>query len=339
MALRLNWKNPNGFPTTVEIYRGDAPLDRANLPAPLATVPPGTLSWVDTTAAFDATYYYVFVTKTATDRVVSMNKEITVTEKRGAGPQKIKIGNEDYGYFGSIQASSFFNSGDIKAAAVNATGFPTPVVSPLWHKFIRKGKVIFVPNQSFGNVCWDYIYRAGFVYGTNDDGPAGGYQGLTGVNQMRTVTLDGDTYLIRLMCGWGEAGEAANVPWAAVSGAAGQTPSPVEALAGWKYDSEYNQLIYPIVNLTPKGQSMENVTTDTWLTTFGAASTSPSLNHGIACQEREPNATNILGRSIPTSYTPATRGHISHAGKMAGNATTAICAWVPVLELVVDVKV
>lgn len=341
MALRLNWKNPNAFPTTVEIYRGNAPLDRTALSNPIAVLPGTTTSWVDNTAAFDATYYYVFVTKTDTDRVVSMNKEITVTEKRGAGGQKILLGDDNYGYFGQVAPSAFFNSADIKAAALDKSAFDATTVSPTWHKFVRKGKVIYVPALSFGAVTWDGLYKAGFVYGTNDEGPADGHQGLAPVNQMRTVTLDGDEYLIRLMRGWGDVGESA-VPWANIPGATGFTNTPVEGLGvAWNKDSEWNQLIYPITAPTPVGQSMENVSQALWNTVYCLMSVNSTAYHfGVLCQEREPASSNVLVRGMTSQYGgSAGRTPVSHIHKVAAAPSPIYTIWVPVLELVVDVSV
>jgi len=341
MALRLNWENPNQFPTTVEIYRGNAPLDRNALPAPVATLPHGTTTWVDTTAAFDATYYYVFVTKTATDRVVSLNKEITVTEKRGAGPQKILLGNENYGYFGQVSPSSFFNSSDIKAAALDKTVFNQTNISPTWYKFIRKGKVIYVPSTDFGLVNWDGLYKAGFIYGTDDAGPIDGHQGLAGVNQMRTVTLDGEEYLIRAMRGWGDV-EDSVVPWASISGAGGYTPTPIEGLGvAWNENSEWNQLVYPITAMTPKGQSMENVSQANWRDVYATLSINNNSQHyGVLCQEREPAGTNVLVRGMNNQYGTTPRAIVSHIHKIPGGVAAPLyAAWVPVLELVVDVSV
>lgn len=340
MALRLNWKNPNAFPTTVEIYRGDAPLDRTALSNPIAVLPGTTTSWVDNTAAFDATYYYVFVTKTDTDRVVSMNKEITVTEKRGAGGQKILLGDDNYGYFGQVAPSAFFNSADIKAAALDKSTFVAGTVSPVWHKFVRKGKILYIPAVDFGYATWDGLYRAGFVYGTDNEGPVDGHQGLAAVNQLRTVTLDGDEYLIRLMRGWSDVGEIA-VPWASISGAVGYTATPIEGLAeAWREDCEWNQLVYPITAPTPKGQGMENVSQALWKDTYGALNlTNTSHHYGVICQEREPSSTNVLVRGMNNQQGGVTRTAISHIHKVPGTPPTVYLIWVPVLELVVDVSV
>lgn len=341
MALRLNWENPNQFPTTVEIYRGNAPLDRNALPAPLATLPHGTTTWVDTTAAFDATYYYVFVTKTATDRVVSLNKEITVTEKRGAGPQKILLGNENYGYFGQVSPSSFFNSSDLKAAAIDKTVFNQTNVSPTWYKYIRKGKVIYVPSAEFGWVNWDGLYKAGFIYGTDDTGPADGHQGLAGVNQMRTVSLDGEEYLIRAMRGWGDVDDG-DVPWASISAALGFNTTPIEGIGvAWNEDSEWNQFVYPITFSTPKGQSMENVSQAIWNDVYATVPlNSQAYHYGVLCQEREPAGVNVLVRGMNNRYGTPPRSNVSHIHKIPGAAPTPYyAAWVPVLELVVDVSV
>jgi hypothetical protein len=51
--------------------------------------------------------------------------------------------------------------------------FPNPTGDSnitLWHKFIRKGKILFMPNGSFSSSQFVGLYNAGFIFGTNDNG-------------------------------------------------------------------------------------------------------------------------------------------------------------------------
>lgn len=60
-TLRLTWRDRNSGAAEEEgfrLYRGTAPLDLDDLPAPLATLPPGTEQYDDETVAPATTYHY-----------------------------------------------------------------------------------------------------------------------------------------------------------------------------------------------------------------------------------------------------------------------------------------
>jgi hypothetical protein len=62
-------------------------------------------------------------------------------------------------------------------------------------------KVVFIAKKTLRyNLKWDYIYLAGAVYGTGDNGPATASTG-TSATQNAEVTYGGVTYKVRLMTG------------------------------------------------------------------------------------------------------------------------------------------
>ena len=190
MALKLKWKNPNKGETTIDIYRGDT--STVDLTTPMVSLSDGETEWVDSTALFGKTYYYVWAVNGAGDRGVSRPQRIEVNDRKGPGTNLLTHGNEDYGFFGTVPAADFINSSTLLAVA-KAAGLPTNIVYPTWYKYSRRGKVLFVPNQSLGDTNWQTVYNAGFVYGTNDTGPNRAGE----VNQLTTFELNGDLFLVR----------------------------------------------------------------------------------------------------------------------------------------------
>ena len=346
MAIKLNWVNPNSSNVTIEIYRGDAPLDRNNLTNPVATLTNGETSWVDATAVFDRVYYYVFVTKRGTDRVVGGNNKVETTERKGAGPNNFLYGNDKLGYYGRLLASEFFSSNKIVAALKSLSGIPTAVVSPGWHKFARNGKTLYVPEQSFGLVQWNALYKAGAVYGVDGPGPEGGRGTLAAVNQKVTVELNGDEYLVRLPLGIKNKPEDvidfSNLPKADDNIHSDMEASPYNALR-----CEFNDLFYPLFHVIPSQQRIPNVRN---------LSTQPILRYenyasdkyrGFLCQEHAAEADYVIARGrgwYSISGSPLPRISVSAIKLMPGTEGRVqpnqhVTMWMPVLELVTPVNV
>lgn len=337
MSLKLQWNNKNVVPTHVLIYRGDAALDSSSLPLPLVTLTNGETEWVDATAQFGKTYFYILGTKTDTDLVLTPNQKITVADNRGAGPSALLVGDDNLGYYGTVSSADFFNSGHLIAVAKKLTGIPTALVQPMWHKFVRKGKIIYLPDASFGMATWNNLYAAGLVYGV--DGPLGqgAVQGGTvPVNQLCVMTLNGENYKPRLMRGWSD-GVLNNQIVPEAPGYHDTAPNTE--------NNEWNDLVYPLFFLVPLLQRMENVGVASWDTIVGAPTTNTTSFASMyaaqdtgrcLCQERgiSDNPLNRGVRSVvwgQTSPVPHTRNDLSI---FATNALNDTRRWWPVIELV-----
>lgn len=140
------------------------------------------------------------------------------------------------------------------------------------------------------------MYQAGLVYGVDGFGkyPAGG-----NVNQYRTITKDGNTYLVRLFSVFN------NDPHN------GTTGTNIANMQG----TEWMELVYRISEHNPLG------TTDNFV-----AETIPC--NGVLAKEAF-NTSGSVKTCIGSGYTV---GHISN---QSGNATYSnLRFWKPVLELV-----
>ncbi|WP_027967329.1 hypothetical protein [Halomonas halocynthiae] len=116
----------------------------------------------------------------------------------GPGPQVLKAGDMQAGYFGEVSAAEFY-SGNRLALELGVTEGTLQNSEAGWLKFASKGKVLFVAKQTFmHSVAWDHLYSRGIVYGTDDVGisPRG-----TPTNQMTTVDHGGNKFIVRLMTG------------------------------------------------------------------------------------------------------------------------------------------
>lgn len=318
MALKLKWKNPNKVPTTIDIYRSDT-YD-VSLTTPLVTLSEGETEWVDTTALLGKTYYYVWVVNTDNDQVVSQPQKIEVADRHGPGPNTLLHGNENYGFFGTVSSADFVNSGVITAALKSVSGIATGVVYPVWFKYIRKGKVLFVPNTKFSDATWSSIYNAGAVFGTDDFGPSE----LNGtVNQFTTFEFKGDLFLIRLPKGIPDGLSVADVTGIPASGL---NTSP---LAVGKY-SEYEDLAFPMFPITPLRQRMVTVGNVDSNNVLPGGSSSDRTVMGVACQETT-GANNFMRGYGPYNWGAQSRASIE---SIAQRSRTAASCWWPVIEYV-----
>lgn len=315
MKLTLTWKNFNVAPVSMAIYRGDAPLDPAALPAPLVTLTAGEQTWVDSTVTRGQLYYYMFVTTGATDKVPTRNYPIRAVPRRGHGPTDLMYGDYELGYFGQLTSLEFATSVDVLKAlgfdsananawvSVNSGGLP------VWHKFAYKGKVLYMPAGAItntGGVNWMSLAQKGAVYGTGTALPD-----FTtpkhNTMQDAGITIGPDRYRIRLPRG--TEGDP-SVPTTQVTGTITTGNSEWDALcatmASW---ININQKLPNVAALAPSAFYFTNG------------------SRGVLCQEV--NANNIvLERGANTG------GVVSVSGVTVTNPISVVGAYLPILELV-----
>lgn len=307
MSLTLTWQNLNTEPVSVRIYRGDAPLVTTSLPSPLVTLTAGETQYVDTTAVQGQWYYYLFETFTATDRVYSNNRRIQALTRRGPGSNSLVFGDEQLGYYGSLSGEEFILAQTLKDA-VAAPGTVVTTGGNTWYKYVRNGKILFVPmSRITSTISWIQLYQAGLVYGVDSPGK-GPVLPTVPVNQKKVVTIGNDRFLVRLATGFSD--DPTQTP------PTGSVLVPTET-----YPNEINDLMYPLARFIPVAQKLPNVSQNTVATlqTSGGfpvqelATTTTSINRGASNGEV---ATSLSARSSVTY-----------------NVTTSL-GWWPVLELI-----
>lgn len=88
----------------------------------------------------------------------------------GPGPTVLIKGDETIGYFGELTTGELISNLDYKNN-LNPSMLVTISVDKGWFKFMHKGQVKFISKGQVGaNVAWDALYKAGGIYGTNDNG-------------------------------------------------------------------------------------------------------------------------------------------------------------------------
>lgn len=308
MNLKLIWTDINTVDVTIKIYRSETPIDPLALPTEVATLTAGEETWTDPDAVRGRYYYYMFETTSAVDRVVSPNYRIQAVPRLGPGPSELKYGDYNYGYFGSITSSEFINTANLRAALNFQVGIGSNL-APTWHKYVRNGKVFFVPNTCLGqSVQWSQIYAAGMMFGVA--GPGDHRNGLPAVDQLKTVVIGADTFIVRCMKGYSD-DVTRIVP-------AGNVDEPAE------YSNEYNDFVYPLIKFVPSNQRLVNVASQ------GVQETLPGPWNGytgVAIQELGTSPNIIVRRGSSGENRTGT-------SQRNANVDSYLCSWYPILELV-----
>lgn len=312
MDTILTWVNLNAPGTfTTKIYRGTAKLDRANLTNPIATLTNNESSYTDSTTVRGTLYYYVYETTVGSDKQTTDNIPIRAVPRKGPGPDSVQIGDFTYGYFGTLLSGEFINTNDLRAA-VGLTIGTVNQQGPLWHKWIRNGKVIFIPNGPLcGNIGWKTLYDLGLVYGVDGPGPS---NGGANVSQGTKITIGGDQFRVRCLTGFDDTLTRYPV-----------TPAIGEPLETWP--NEWMDLVYPLSMYCPDQQRMANVQQAT-PTDLGMALT--GVTSGSIVQERI--AAGNTANNLIRGNTAASRTGIANRAAATWNGVTY--GWWPALELV-----
>lgn len=127
--------------------------------------------------------------------------------KYGPGPQTLIYGDETYGYFGKVTDATMGIGKSISDSIALSTKYFVNSPTNSYGKFIRKGRVLFVPLFAFGVGTYPQAHAARMNY--NPTGPANELPPLplfrtTANLQAYTVnrkftTLDGSTVIVRNM--------------------------------------------------------------------------------------------------------------------------------------------
>ncbi|ANZ48731.1 putative virion structural protein [Erwinia phage vB_EamM_ChrisDB] len=340
MALKLTWANPNVVANSIAIYRGDAELNPAALPTPLVVLTNGETTWTDATADYGKTFYYILGTRTANDEVLTASQKILVADNRGIGPSILKFGDDNLGYYGTVLSSDFVGFPDLQAVA--AVTMSTLTWNPVWHKFVRNGKIIYVPDGVPPDFyTWQQIYQFGFMYGIDANYPPGlTLTGLTPTNQNRIIDFKGQKYRVRTIRGWSDDPVSQYVS-TVVNG----TESDAAALA--IKNNEFSDFIYALMTYVPLKQRTENYveTADPGLYVGGAMNAGFNqdtqileMNRGrVLCQERDTGGVtaNMLTRGLrPVGYSSVpgwTKANLTYIQSRPANVQAR---WLPVLELI-----
>lgn len=306
MAVTLNWGAANAaLAESINIYRSLTPIDVANLPAALVSIAGNLSSYQDNTAARNTTYYYAVGHVRAGQELLSPVLTYGHYPDTGPGPQTLLRGDWNLGYFGTCTPVQMFTPSTLNAQVPIPGTLTADGSITAWHKFIRKGKIIFIPNYYFTSVVQPYqLYNAGLLMGTNDNGSfpvvlsESTMNGYTApANQYKVATVGAYQFIVRSL-------KISDKP-----------TTSVIVLATDIFPSEYNDLIGRMGN-TANAASPQ----DKWGDIAGTPGWSSWVPHFTAT-------------SFMCTITTSTNLDVAAAANMS-NGYAATNTWLPVLELI-----
>lgn len=188
----------------------------------------------------------------------------------------------------------------------------------VWHKFVRRGKILYVPNNYLSSaVTITQLYQAGWLFGTDDNGPTDG-QLSTAQNQRRIINYRGEKYFIRLPRGYADSDSATQYDLS------NTTAQNHDNLANTP-DCEFNDLFYPIVSNTPQKQRLYNVDT------IAPATLVLANTRNIPCQEVSVSKGNMITRVSSNGLTG--RDIMTYIQSVPTSRSNSTLLWYPVIEL------
>lgn len=199
MSITLNWpaQTDQGL-TAIEIYRDTKRIDTANPGAPLATLGPTEVTYVDNGVVENTNYFYSVAAVKAGNRTFSVPRCIPYLSNWGVPDS---AGNLPRGSMDAALLGYVANGVMPDPVALWAM---VPELAPLtkgmwagWHKFIHNGKVLFISDTSGTIASYTQLNNLGLVFG--EDNPAKlPAHAAVGVNHKRIVTIGGSEYILRL---------------------------------------------------------------------------------------------------------------------------------------------
>lgn len=173
MEIKLIWNNINKKPAKVDIYRNTSIVTSGDLTDPIVTgLDAADRQYSDTTATYGIQYYYTFRTYNEEgEELFSTPKPIRAVFNSGPGGQTILKGNANLGYMGEVSWTEIGSANDISNSIGYGNVSATQATPTTWDKFIRKGKILFVPRDHLFSGTWQQAYAAGCVFGTDTVGP------------------------------------------------------------------------------------------------------------------------------------------------------------------------
>lgn len=198
MGVILNWADQTAQDLDrIEIYRSTAPIDSAS-PGPVLALLAGTaVTYEDNTVVNKTIYYYRVVAVKGDERSWGSNQMVGYFADTGPGRQTPLRGDWNAGLMDFITPANFITNAALRAKVPALFGLTNAGEPTLWYKMCWKGKVFMVPNANIVSASWAQLYNAGLVYGENGVGERPTAIGVGAVNQMVTVEIAGNRYLLR----------------------------------------------------------------------------------------------------------------------------------------------
>lgn len=327
MRVRLRWTDQNTVPHTTKIYRSDTQPTSDPTGNPLVTLSNGETVWDDTTVVRGNTYWYTFEVSNGGRPYYSVPVQVTANPRTGPGNQEVLWGDQDWGVYGPIDENLFItNSKLYNTLVVNAGALNT--TANIWHKMVRNGKTLFVPRRAVAYaLTWHHLYDRGLVYGVSGPGPQNG--GRPNKEQLTTIQIGGDEFIVRLMTGFDDDNNPTRV-----------MPAGLTLTNGMDYrkNSELNELLWSAINQFPDVRKRAmNGYNGMWFAPSQSGLYNSAPGYAAWTQEIDPAAKTIFipktfdNNNDMTPYGTSLSWGLSSSNNYSG--------WWPVLELIETMEV
>lgn len=202
MAITLSITNIDPAATALNIYRSvGSPVSPTSPGTPYATIAPAA-SWTDTAVNNYNVYHYRVEAVSGSNKTIGDNQAIAYYPDTGPGSNTVRRGDWMSGWMDEVTPDNFITGTDfatwLQAQGVTFSSNNSAALA-FWSKVVFQGKILMIPNVYIGTVSWMNLYNSGLIYGTNDTGTHPPVTNLVETNQRKTITIRGNTYIVRTM--------------------------------------------------------------------------------------------------------------------------------------------
>lgn len=332
MDITINWDNYNaGNEDGVRVYRSTNPIPDSPLPEPIATLSPGTDTYIDNTVALGVKYYYrVGIFKG--DTVILTENEAILTiagADTGPGPQTLRTGDWDSGVFGFVKPDDIITYANLTTAVGLTVGYQVTSSNHNWVKVAYKGKILYIALGVLrSNISYKDLYLAGAVYGTDDNGLVVP-NGVTPTNQYKPINVNDFVLIPRILQGLPAA--ATSIP--------SVSSTPGQVLSEHPGSNEHDDILGPLVGNGPRWPG--DTDSGKLLQLKHDFSNNDYADTGMEYRQQVPGIGNTQALMRGGNYSSSGRTYPYNVAASKSVAVTAVNSgsyddhyWRPVLELV-----
>jgi len=173
MAIHLKWSNQNTPGNSLYIYRNEGTtITEASKGTAIATLDSNAVAYVDNTTEPGKTYAYLVEIRAPLGSSFSRPTVTANLRRVGPGGVDILTGDSEFGYMGQVPS---YELPDVWTALGFERGKTNAAMAVLkWYKFVRKGKIMYVPSIPMTTTYNDYDPWLGGIWAANVPGIASG---------------------------------------------------------------------------------------------------------------------------------------------------------------------
>lgn len=175
MAIHLKWSNQNASGNSLKVYRREGrEITPETKGTAIATIDSAAVEYTDNTAEPGVTYAYLLEVIAPLGSAYS-RPTITANLRRvGPGGVEVLVGDTEFGYMGEVQS---YELPDVWGLLNFSEGKTATAMRLLkWYKFVRKGRILYVPSIQTTTSYGDYDPWLSGIWVFNTSGIASGIE-------------------------------------------------------------------------------------------------------------------------------------------------------------------